>query len=72
MECVCCYHWEERDQLRQEMCEFVGRLRQVIENHVDDGVFVLKRGVTQHQQLGSLCRGQQLEDLKLSGRKGRR
>lgn len=42
--CLCFHHLEEHDQFGQELCEFdrVGRLKQGVENHVDNGVFILK------------------------------
>lgn len=56
MTCSYFYHFEEHDQVGQEVWDvgLVRRRSQVVEDHVDDQLLVLKRRSSQNQQLGKL------------------
>lgn len=61
------YHFQEIYQAGQEVRDvrLVRSLSQVVEDHVDDLLLVLKRRSSQNQQLCQLSRSQQSENLKL-------
>lgn len=61
------YHFEENCQAGEEVWDVrpVRSLGQVVEDHVDDLLLVLKRRASQNQQLCQLPWTQQSENLKL-------